>query len=144
VRAAGRVLVVDDDLVILEIVRAALRDEGYIVDAAASVGSALDLLWRDWDNQPDVILLDLHLPAHDGRTFGELYALLPVRRAPVVLMTGADPAEAGDAAQVIGAAGVLLKPFALADLLTSVHRAMYPVLPLQPDLAADPADPAPR
>lgn len=71
-RAAGRVLVVDDDLDFLEAVRALLRDEGYVVDAAASVGGALDQLWRDWDAQPDAVLLDLHLPDFDGRDFGGL------------------------------------------------------------------------
>jgi CheY-like chemotaxis protein len=122
-RAAGRVLVVDDDAAFLETVRDALREVGYAVDTAASIGGALDLLWREWQDQPDVILLDLQLPLLDGRTFAELYALLPVRHASIVLVTGVDPNAAGEYAALVGAHDVLLKPFDTDALLAAVHRA---------------------
>lgn len=49
-----------------------------------------------------------------------------MQRAPVVLVTGADPSEAAEAARSVGAAGVLLKPFTLDELLACLHRAMHP------------------
>ena len=122
-RSAGRVLVVDDDPGVLRLVRDVLQGTGYMVDAAASVGGALDLLWREWEAQPDVILLDLSLPALDGQTFAELYALLPVRHAPLVLVTAAAAREASEYAARIGAQDVLLKPFDTEALLAAVHRA---------------------
>src|ERR687886_1453164 len=118
-RVAGRVLLMDDDPEYLAAVGDLLRDEGYVVDVAASTGGALDLLWRDWDQQPDVILLDLHLPRFDGRSFAELYRLLPVPHAPVVLVTGAAEADP----HAVGATDVLHKPFALDDLLARLHHA---------------------
>ena len=120
-RSAGRVLVVDDDPAILELVDAALRAEGYAVETAADAGTALDWLWATWDAQPDVILLDLQLPAVDGQTFAELYRALPVRHAPLVLMSGLP--EAAAVAQEVAARDVLRKPFDLDDLLERLRRA---------------------
>ena len=120
-RSAGRVLVVDDDPAILELVDAALRAEGYAVEMAADAGAALDRLWAAWDAQPDVILLDLQLPAVDGQTFAELYRALPVRHAPLVLMSGLP--EAAAVAQEVAARDVLRKPFDLDDLLERLRRA---------------------
>jgi two-component system KDP operon response regulator KdpE len=119
-RAAGRVLVVDDDAMFLAAIRDLLRDEGYAVDVATTAGAALDQLWQDWDRQPDAILLDLHLPLLDGQTFAELYTLLPVRRAPIILMTG--DSQAATHALVADAAGTLRKPFDAAELLALLHR----------------------
>jgi DNA-binding response OmpR family regulator len=121
VRSAGRVLVVDDDPAILELLEAALRAEGYAVETAPDAGTALDRLWAAWDAQPDVILLDLRLPAVDGKAFAELYRALPVRHAPLVLLSGLP--EAADVAPEIGARDVLRKPFALDELLERLRRA---------------------
>ena len=120
-RSAGRVLVVDDDPAILELLEAALRAEGYAVETAPDAGTALDRLWAAWDAQPDVILLDLRLPAVDGKAFAELYRALPVRHAPLVLLSGLP--EAADVAPEIGARDVLRKPFALDELLERLRRA---------------------
>jgi CheY-like chemotaxis protein len=120
-RSAGRVLVVDDDPAILELLGATLRAEGYAVETAADAGTALDRLWAEWDAQPDVILLDLLLPAVDGKTFAELYRALPVRHAPIVLMSGLP--EAAEVALEVAARDVLRKPFDLDDLLERLRRA---------------------
>jgi CheY-like chemotaxis protein len=121
VRAAGLVLVVDDDAATLEFLRGALQDEGYSVIAVETAGEALDTVMTLWDRQPDVILLDMQLPTVDGRGFAELYRLLPVRQAPILLMSAA-PGVTEVAAQ-IRASDVLLKPFDLDDLLTRLQRA---------------------
>jgi DNA-binding response OmpR family regulator len=121
VRSAGRVLVVDDDPAILEFLDAALRAEGYAVETAPDAGTALDRLWAAWDAQPDVILLDLLLPAVDGKTFAELYRALPVRHAPIVLMSALP--EAAEVAPEIAAHDVLRKPFDLDELLERLRRA---------------------
>jgi DNA-binding response OmpR family regulator len=126
IRAAtgGRVLVVDDDGAVRDFLGDALRAAGYAVAAAPDAGAALDLLWAAWDDQPDVILLDLVLPAVDGRGFGELYHELPVRHAPVVLMSAV--AEVERIAAETGAAAGLRKPFDLDELLATVARCARP------------------
>jgi CheY-like chemotaxis protein len=125
-RAAGQVLVVDDDPDTVRLVRALLAELGYAVMSALSVGAALDGLWQAWDQQPDVILLDLSLPLHDGQTFADLYALLPVPRAPIVLLTGAQAEVVQQAAVRTQAVAVLHKPFSLDELLAALHLATHP------------------
>jgi len=126
IRAAtgGRVLVVDDDEVVRGFVGDALRAEGYAVAAAPDAGAALDLLWAAWEDQPDVILLDLLLPAVDGRGFTDLYRELPVRRAPIVLLSAQDELER--IAAETGAVAGLRKPFELHELLATVARYARP------------------
>ncbi len=124
-RAAGVVLAIDEAPDYLAAVRAMLAEAGYLVETSLSVGGAIDLLWRQWEAQPDVILLDLHLPLLDGRTFAELYAVLPVRHAPLVVVTGADEQEAREYARLVGAAGLLPKPFDVDELLASIERVRW-------------------
>ena len=119
-----RVLVVDDDEVVRGFVGEALRAEGYAVAAAPEAGAALDLLWAAWEDQPDVILLDLLLPAVDGRGFTDLYRELPVRHAPIVLLSAQDELER--IAAETGAAAGLRKPFGLDELLATVARYARP------------------
>jgi two-component system response regulator PrrA len=118
--ASGRVLVVDDDERIVAVVCEALEMEGYEVVAARDGAAALDILWQSWDRQPDVILLDMRMPALDGSQFVEAYRMLPVPQAPIVVMTAARRAEAS--AVRVCADGVLPKPFDLGDLLERVYR----------------------
>ena len=76
-RTAGRILVIDEDPRFLATMQDLLMDERYVVDGVTTVGAALDLLWQDWEQQPDAILVAEHLSA--GEPFTELYgALRPV------------------------------------------------------------------
>jgi two-component system, chemotaxis family, chemotaxis protein CheY len=112
-----RVLVVDDDAGIRDLLDLALADAGYAVALAADGAVALALVDAV---APDVILLDMRMPVLDGWAFAEAYRRRPGRRAPIVAMTAARDAS-GSAAQ-IAATGYLAKPFDLADLLACVAR----------------------
>lgn len=118
---AGRVLAIDDDPAILELVSGFLTAEGYSVETAPDAATALDRLWAAWDNQPDVILLDMLLPALTGQAFAALYRAFPVRRAAIVLMSALPYVE--DVAPQIAASGALRKPFELDDLLERIRLA---------------------
>jgi DNA-binding response OmpR family regulator len=120
---AGWVYVVEDDDAIRGVIVDVLRDEGYRVDSASSGAAALDYLRTCGARQPDVILLDLLMPALHGRDFATTYRQLPVSHAPVIAMSAARDAEVR-AAQ-IGADGLLLKPFAVGDLLQHVERHVH-------------------
>ncbi len=117
----GGVLVVDDHAPIREFVCAALEGAGYTVRAAADGAEALRLAL---ETPPALILLDLRLPALDGRQFLAAYRRGPGPHAPVVLMTAVGDTEP-DAAEA-GADGHLRKPFKLADLLAVVGRYVPP------------------
>lgn len=116
----GRVLVVDDELDICDLIETALTEEGYSVLTAANGAAALQALAGPPSFAPDVILLDLRMPVLDGWAFAQTYRALPGPHVPIVALTATlDPA---DSASQIGADDVLAKPFELSELLRVVSR----------------------
>ena len=111
-----RILVVDDDESIRQIVRLCLADEGYRVTEAANGEAALAVLP---DFQPELILLDLRMPVMDGWEFVRRYRLLPGPHAPIVAFVAALNAvqECAD----LDTAAILSKPFDLDELLVAVR-----------------------
>lgn len=78
------VLIVDDDPVILDVLRATLEDEGYVVLTAVN-GGALPLARRA---QPQVILLDIMMPGMDGMEISKRLRADPATaRIPIVVMS---------------------------------------------------------
>jgi CheY-like chemotaxis protein len=116
--SAERILVVDDDVNIRQIVRMCLADEGYDVYEAANGMAALEALGTA---RPDLILLDMRMPVMDGREFARRYSESPGPRAPIVAFVAALNAEQECAG--LSAAAILNKPFDLEDLLRAVRTA---------------------
>ena len=82
-----KILVVDDEPAILDMILAILREEGYTALAAESGPRALDLLPRE---QPDVLLLDLMMPGMDGREVCRRMRALPdLDNTRIVLISAA-------------------------------------------------------
>jgi CheY-like chemotaxis protein len=105
-----RVLVVDDDDAIREVAQTALElVAGWEVELAGSGQEAVDLCLA---YPPDVVLLDVMMPAMDGpTTFAMLQADSRTHDVPVVLLTAkVQPAERRRW-EGLGVAGVLTKPF---------------------------------
>lgn len=111
-----RVLVVDDDEAILDVVAQALRLEGASVMTSVDAPSALGIA-RGW--QPDALLLDIGLPQKDG------YALLPELRAvlakdarqlPAIAVTGLASGDAAARALAAGFQAHVAKPVAMDAL----------------------------
>lgn len=109
-----RILAVEDDPDTAEIVRSVLQDEGHEVRVALDGRKALAEL-AGW--QPDVVILDLLLPALSGHALLQYLRELPeYRQVPVVVMSGALPTLS----KVDPATSVLAKPFELAQLISMV------------------------
>jgi CheY-like chemotaxis protein len=119
--SAERILVVDDDESIRQIVRLCLTDEGFEVCEAPNGQAALDTLE---EFQPDLILLDLRMPVMDGSEFARRYEKLPGKHAPIVAFVAALNAERECA--MLTTASILSKPFDLDDLLAAI-RSQLPV-----------------
>jgi CheY-like chemotaxis protein len=118
-RAVGvrkRVLVVDDDASIRELLSAAFEDDGYEVMPARNGEDALSVCER-W--RPDVIVLDLMMPVMDGWTFAK--RLHERDDIPIVVLSAANDLERH--AKALGATDVVGKPFDLDQLLPKVARA---------------------
>jgi CheY-like chemotaxis protein len=117
-----RVLVVDDDEPIRNVVADVLSDEGYDVSVAVDGSEALTSCR---ESCPDLILLDLNMPGVDGRQFLAEYRRDAGRHAPVVIFSAVQSAYR--VAADVAADGFLSKPFLIADLAATVRRHLAPV-----------------
>ena len=115
-----RILLVEDDAVLRDVMLRSLGDAGHRVDVATNVEDA-DHLWRI---QPfDAVLLDLTLPAHAGPVSVAGSGLTVLRRArargdrtPVLVLTARDRTDERIAGLDAGADDYLGKPFDLAEV----------------------------
>jgi putative two-component system response regulator len=116
VHRARRILVIDDDRLLCELIRTTFELEGYEVDSAYDVIEAERVLV---ECRPDAILLDIGLPGIDGIFYLERLRETPrTSTIPIVAISGSD--EAGRAARVSGAEAFLRKPFSPLELLALV------------------------
>jgi CheY-like chemotaxis protein len=132
-----RVLVVDDEPTIRDLIADAVREADFEVEIAGNGVEALALMHR-W--LPDVVVLDLMMPRLDGSGFTQLMRLNPeFASVPVLLVTAAYGAQ--EAAEQVGARAWLSKPFELDHLVAEVTRlAAGASLPFQPVLDAPLSD----
>lgn len=119
--AVERILIVDDEEAIREVVSSMLQIAGYQTASAASGKAAAELLRRDSNFQ--LVLTDLMMPELDGT------GLLAIMRAehpelPVVMVTAVHDISVALAAIRNGAYDYLLKPFEREQLLAVVGRAL--------------------
>lgn len=114
---AHRILVVDDDESIRELITLALEDDGHEVIGAPEGETALGMIA---EVQPDIILLDNRMPVMDGREFARRYQELETRTAALIILTAVDDPE--KTAAEMGADGYLPKPFDLNDLTRVVNQ----------------------
>jgi response regulator RpfG family c-di-GMP phosphodiesterase len=117
-----RILVVEDEAPVRELVARHLEKKGYEVAQASDAEQVLLRMSRD--REPfDVVLSDIHLPGLSGV---ELLRLLlthsPLR--PVIMITGDSDEALARRALGYGAAGYLLKPFQLFELEAAVQQAV--------------------
>jgi CheY-like chemotaxis protein len=117
--AGTRILIVDDDDSIRQVVCLCLTEEGYEALGVSNGQAALDVLD---EYAPDLILLDLRMPVMDGYEFAERYRRRPGRHAPIVAFVAALNAERER--EQIGANAVLAKPFDLQDLEEAISTAL--------------------
>ncbi len=112
----ARVLVVDDERPIIELVRGYLEREGMEVIAASDGQTGLDLIR---ERTPDVVVLDVNLPALDGfevlrraRTFSDAYVIMLTARAEEIdRIIGLS----------VGADDYLVKPFSPRELVARIR-----------------------
>jgi two-component system, OmpR family, response regulator MprA len=115
-RHVCRVLVVDDDANVRDIVAGTLGLEGYRVATADSGAIALPFVAADL---PQIIVLDMQMPGLSGWDLAEALKEGGIT-IPILVLTAAHDPEA--VAREIGAADWLAKPFDLVDLLAKVER----------------------
>ncbi|WUP18144.1 response regulator [Streptomyces sp. NBC_00271] len=119
--ASGRVLVVDDNKVIRQLIRVNLELEGIEVVTAADGAECLDVVHHV---RPDVVTLDVVMPRLDGlRTAARLRADPRTRNLPLAIVSACTQYEVESGLDV-GVDAFLAKPFEPAELVRLVRELM--------------------
>jgi type IV pilus assembly protein PilB len=118
-----RVLVVDDDPALLEVLREILEGERYAVSTASNGVDALASVYLE---RPDLILTDLKMPGMDGlELLKRLRHDLSTCQIPVVFLTMVESLDAEAQALDLGADDYISKPVQKGRLLSRVRRALF-------------------
>lgn len=114
-----KILVVDDEETIREVVRRYLERDGFVVQEAADGYIALDTIR---DDPPDLIVLDLMLPGIDGLTIAR--HLRHDRRTPIIMLTAKGEVSDRVRGLDLGADDYVVKPFSPQELVSRVRAVL--------------------
>ena len=116
----AKILVVDDEPALREMLEIILTGEGYDVKIAAHGGQAQRILLEGW--YPDVVLLDLLMPEVNGyQLYDWLQRTIPAARQPAVVIVTASNITSLPRA-LNGVSHMLIKPFSLVTMLDLLQR----------------------
>jgi len=110
------ILIVDDEPLVISMIKRVLEDEGYTVLSAGDGTFALSLV-RECD--PDLILLDILMPGVDGIT--TLERIRDISSAPVIMITGLRNDELLKRSFDSGADDFVKKPFRMKELIARIQ-----------------------
>lgn len=120
-----KILVVDDEEGILQLLDENLSDDGFDVISANNGASALAKIYQE---QPDIVLLDLNIPELNGyQVLREIRDAETTKNLPVILLTGVSPTEGEKVAVELGANHYVTKPCKLSSLRAVIRVAMREV-----------------
>lgn len=118
---ASKILVVEDDQDIRQLLHLQLSAAGYETAFARDAATALSVARKE---RPDIVLLDLGLPAGDGFLVMDRMKTIPeLEMLPVIVITARDARE-GERAVAQGARRSFQKPFDSEELLAEIRRAL--------------------
>ncbi len=117
---AARVLVVDDEMNITDLVATALRYEGFEVATASTGRGALDGVESV---RPDLLVLDIMLPDIDGFEIARRLRQ-DGRRVPILFLTAKDATEDKVRGLTLGGDDYVTKPFSLEELVARVRAVL--------------------
>jgi len=115
-----RILLVDDDRLILTSLKDGLTKAGYLVNTAESVNEAE--MWLDNNESPHLVLLDMRMPERLGIELTT--KLKELGNIPFILLTAFSEQEVIDLANSTGAIGYLVKPVTMSQIIPAVQTAI--------------------
>jgi DNA-binding response OmpR family regulator len=131
-----RILLADDDAMILDVLRYQLEKEGYRVLTAEDGQQALDLAQT---GQPDLVLLDVMMPKLQG--WEVCRELRRTSEVPILMLTARGEEMDRVLGLELGADDYIVKPFSFRELLARIHAALRrAAYSQQPASAPDPED----
>jgi DNA-binding response OmpR family regulator len=117
--APSRILVVDDDATVAEVVSRYLERDGFVVE---TVGNGRLALERALADPPDLVVLDLMLPGMDGlEVCRRLRAMAPV---PIIVLTARGQPSDRVVGLELGADDYVAKPFSTKELVARVRAVL--------------------
>lgn len=113
-----KILVVDDEDIVLDSCKAVLEEEDFEVMLVSSADEALNAMK---DGDITLLLIDVKMPRHDG-----MYLMNEVKRrwpkAPIIVMSGYYTAKTIRDAVKMGAAAFIAKPFEPEELIKAIYK----------------------
>ncbi len=120
-----KILVLDDDRIVLESCKRVLEAEGFKVFLVSSAREAVELLTTGYF---DLMIMDVKMPEHDGmyllEKIKEKWPLDIWPELPVVVMSGYPTPDTISESLVRGAREFLVKPFTPDELISSTYKAL--------------------
>jgi two-component system copper resistance phosphate regulon response regulator CusR len=118
----ARILVIDDEPLILRLIKKALEMEGCLVDIAMTGAEGVKLAW---ETQYQIVLVDLEVPDMKGEEILEEINKIPLSARPVkIILTGKINLKDHSAYQKFNVFDILYKPFHLPQLYACVKSAL--------------------
>ena len=114
-----KILVIEDDVNIAELLRLYLEKDGFEVCTASDGGAGINM-FRSF--QPDLVLLDIMLPVMDG--WGVLRTLRAESKTPVIMLTAKSETPDKVNGLELGADDYVTKPFETKELLARIHAVL--------------------
>jgi DNA-binding response OmpR family regulator len=116
-----KILIVEDDPNIAKALSIRLKNAGYEVSVAPDALTAVEVAVK---REPDLVLLDISLPAGDGFSVAErIQSLLPTA-TPLIFLTASKKPGLREKAKELGAAAFFQKPYEAEDLLGAIQLAL--------------------
>ena len=116
---AKRILVVEDDGNIADLIRIYLEKDGFEVKIAGDGGSAIQM-FREYS--PDLILLDVMLPVMDGWQVCSM--IRKTDKTPIIMLTAKEETDDKVHGLELGADDYITKPFEVKELLARIHAVL--------------------
>ena len=116
---ARRILVVEDDSNISDLIRMYLDKEGFEVKACYDGGAAVET-FREWD--PDLVLLDIMLPVMDG--WSVCAKIRETARTPIIMLTAKSEVFDRVTGLEMGADDYIVKPFEMKELIARINAVL--------------------
>ena len=119
-----KVLIVEDDNNIAQLLHLYLEKEGFETQVARDGGKGVEL-FRSF--QPDLVLLDIMMPVMDG--FAVLRKIRETDKTPVIMLTAKGEIEDKVSGLEKGADDYIVKPFEMKEVLARIHAVLRRVSP---------------
>ena len=118
-----KILIVDDDPKIVELISVNLKSGGYEVDTAYDGESALEKIWNKGIDRPDLIILDIKLPKSDGfQVCQQLKNNIQTKHIPIIFLSAFTQKTIVEKGKEVGGDFFVQKPFDAIELIKIIKK----------------------